>query len=108
MSAKTCIVTYRSLEGPAHVVEVTADSLYEAAALALAALRKSAFIDLEPGPASRLEVEVREPSVRHVVTVLQVRKWLESGSKNPSDAASKRRMAEALRPASAAPPAIRR
>jgi hypothetical protein len=69
--AKTCTVTYSDLDGASHSVEVPADSLYEAAALGLQAFRKAPFIDLNPGPASRLGVVVREPAVGHAVTMLR-------------------------------------
>lgn len=96
VASKTCRVTFRDLEGAAHTVEVVADSLYEAAGVALEAFRQAPFIDPNPGPATRLEVEVREPAVKHVVTVAQVRKWAESGSSDPRDGIRKKRLAEAL------------
>ena len=96
MALKTCLVTYQDLSGCRHSVEVSAESLYEAAGLALQAFRHAAFIDPDPGPASRLEVEVRGPAVRHVVTVLQVEKWAESGSTDPRDGLRKKRLAESL------------
>jgi hypothetical protein len=89
-------VTYRDLDGSAHTVVVEAASLYEAAGLALQAFRKADFIDLEPGPAARLEVEVQSPAVRHTVTVQQVRRWAQSGSSDPRDGLSKKRVWEAL------------
>jgi hypothetical protein len=93
---RTCQVTYQDAQGCRHSVEITAESLYEAAGLALDAFRQAPFIDPNPGPASRLEVEVREPAVRHVVTVLQVEKWAASGSTDPRDGIRKKRLAETL------------
>ena len=58
---KTCIVTFTDLEGSRHSVEVVADSLFEAAALALKAMAQAEFIEPNPGPASRLEIQVRPP-----------------------------------------------
>lgn len=96
VSAKSCRVTYRDLDRAAHTVEVTADTLYEAAGMALQAFRQASFIDPVPGPATRLEVEVTTPAVRHVVTVQQVRKWAEAGSTAPRDGIRHKRLAEAL------------
>lgn len=39
MQVRSCRVTIRDIEGIAHTVEVTASTLYEAVAQALAALR---------------------------------------------------------------------
>ena len=41
MSVRSCRVTIQDVEGVAHTVEVTAESLYEAVAQGLAALRRS-------------------------------------------------------------------
>jgi len=61
VGAKTCTVTLIDVRGVKHSVEVTAESVFEAAAMALAAMRHSAWLDT-PGRASRLEVVVSEPS----------------------------------------------
>lgn len=66
-------------EGVTHRVEVTAESLFEAAALALHAFKKDGWTDFV---ANVLEIEVREPVVKHQVTATQVRRWLDSA---PSD-----------------------
>jgi hypothetical protein len=51
---------------------------------------KAGFMNDSPGPATPLEVEVREPTVRHTVTLLQVQRWLEEGTTNPAMQARKR------------------
>lgn len=96
MPVQTCTVTFRDLEGTSHSVEVVAETLYEAAGLALQAFRQARFIDPDPGSATRLEVEVRSPAVRHTVTVNQLRKWATSGSSDPRDGIRKKRLAEVL------------
>lgn len=53
------LATSRSL---CHSVEVTAESLCEAGVMAVNVLRKAAWVEDAPGPATRLEIEVREPS----------------------------------------------
>lgn len=75
MSAKSCSVGLTDPQGIRHTVEVTAESLFEAAAIALAAFKKSGWTD-PVGSAARLEVEVRELPVRHTVSVLQIQRWL--------------------------------
>lgn len=96
VALKTCIVTFTDLEGSRHSVEVMADSLFEAAALALKAMAHAEFIDPNPGATSRLEIQVRPPLVTHSVTVGQVRRWIESGSTDPRLAIKKSRLAEML------------
>ena len=66
---RCCIVTLTDSRGIRHSVEVTAESLFEAGVLALAAFRKAGWVDEAPGLASRLEVEIREPSVKPTMTL---------------------------------------
>jgi hypothetical protein len=66
--------------------------VYEAACLAVRALRKAGFVDQQPGPASRFEVQVTEPVVTHEVTVGQVQRWLQLGSSNPMEEAKRKRL----------------
>jgi hypothetical protein len=44
MAVRSCRVTIQDLEGIAHTVEVTAETLYEAVAQRLAALRRSDWV----------------------------------------------------------------
>jgi hypothetical protein len=73
-------------------VRVEADSVYEAACLAIRALKKAAFLEQQPGPASKLEVEVSEGVVRHEVTVGQVQRWLSLVSNNPNEESKRKRL----------------
>ena len=93
---KTCIVSFTDLEGSRHSVAVVADSLFEAAALALKAMAQAEFIEPNPGSGSRFEIQVRPPVGTHTVTVGQVRRWIESGSSDPRVAIKKARLAELL------------
>jgi hypothetical protein len=93
---RPCQVTFQDLDGIRHTVTVEADSVYEACVLALRALKKAGFVDLQPGPASTLQVQVLEPSVTHHVSVGQVRRWLELGSTNPNEEAKRKRLKELL------------
>jgi hypothetical protein len=65
------------MSGAATSVELTANSLYEAAALSLAMFRKDGWT--EPvGQGTELEVLVSQPATKHVVTIAQVRRWREA------------------------------
>jgi hypothetical protein len=83
-----CIVSYLDTEGLRHTVQVEAGSLYEAAALAICTFRAH---QCEPGPASRLEVEIRS-SVVHTVTPKKLQEWLDGGAKTPKEAAIKQKL----------------
>jgi hypothetical protein len=91
-----CQVTFQDLDGVRHSVSVEADSVYEAACLAIRALKKSAFVEQQPGPASKFEVGVLEAVVTHEVTVGQVQRWLELSSTNPNEVNRKHRLREML------------
>ena len=60
------------------MVEVEAESLYEAPVLAIRMFRQH---DCEPGQAARLEVEVRS-SVTHTITPTRIYEWLNGGAKD--------------------------
>jgi hypothetical protein len=83
-----CIVSYIDTEGLRHTVEVEAESLYEAAVLAIRTFRQH---DCEPAQASKLEVEVRS-SLIHTITLLRVHEWLNGGAKTPKEAVMKERL----------------
>lgn len=96
MAVQTCSVTVTDISGIRHTVEVSAESLFEAAAQAIAIFRKAPWMD-EVGPATRLEVEVRNPSVRHAVTVMQIEKWVEAGRNAPAETVRRKKVADLLR-----------
>jgi len=83
-----CIVSYIDSEGLRHTVEVDAESLYEAAVLAIRTFRQH---DCAPGPSSSLEVEVRT-SVIHTITLRRIHQWLDIGARTPKEAVTKERL----------------
>jgi hypothetical protein len=66
------------------VVEVQAETLYEAAVLAVAALKGDGWTG-PMGPAMRLDVQVQSPVVTHSISLQQVQRWLEGATGSPSD-----------------------
>jgi hypothetical protein len=95
MSVQTCSVTLTDSRGVRHTVDVTAESLFEAAAHALAVFKRDGWTD-PVGPATRMEVEVRAPSVRHAVTVLQIERWLQGATSSPNERVRKDRLRQLL------------
>jgi hypothetical protein len=76
------MVTVRDGAGSRHRLQVTAETLYEAAALALKTLKASSWVQ-EVGPTKRIEVEVNEPVTKHTVTVTQLQRWAEASAITP-------------------------
>ena len=90
---KTCTVSFQDSGGVRHAVEVGAETLYEAAVLALKAFREH---DCAPGPGAHLDIEVKSPSVRHTLKAGKIEEWLTGGARSPSEAVEKRRLKELL------------
>jgi|SRR5579859_1809072 len=96
-TARTCLVSFTDSEGIQHAVEVSASTLYEAAALAIAEFRRCGFTDHAPGAATRLTVTVRAPATSHEVRMSKIEAWLQSGGRSPNEQALKVRLRELLR-----------
>jgi len=86
-------VSFEDSERIRHSVVVQADSLFEAAALALARFRGA---ELVVGPAAMFEVTVSEPVITHAIRMARVRDWLGSGGRTPKEQAVKSRLREML------------
>ena len=87
-----CVVSYLDVDGLRHTVEVQAESLYEAAAVAIKTFKSHSC---EPRGLHILEVEMRS-SVTHSLTVKKLHEWLKAGSKTPKEAATKEKLRELL------------
>lgn len=99
MPLRSCVVSFTAPSGIRHTVEVTAESLYEAAALGLSLLRKEEWS--EPiAPGTQLEVQVREPATIHTVSVMQIRKWCDGVAVSPDEVLKRQRVKAMLGPAS--------
>ena len=61
-------------------------------------------IRMVAGPATRIEIQVREPPVEHFLMYAQLTQWLNTGGRTPADASARRPMRRrALHPPCAAP-----
>jgi hypothetical protein len=81
--------------GVAHSVEVTAGSLYEAAALGLSLLRHDGSV-AQIAPGTKLDVQVREPATTHTVSVAQIRRWCDGVTVSPDEVLKRKRVRERL------------
>jgi hypothetical protein len=88
-----CIVSFVDTEGIRHTVEVEAESLFEAAVLAMKIFKQH---NCEPGPVTKLEIEIRS-AVTHTVTPKKIHEWLQGGAKSPKEAVMKDKLKGLLR-----------
>jgi hypothetical protein len=96
VAVKTCTVVIHDLNLTAHSLDVTAETLYEAIAQALAALHGDDWVgDIGKGLTS-VTVTVRHPEVTHVVKVQDFENWLNGGCKSPAETALKARLRQML------------
>jgi hypothetical protein len=82
MAPKTCTVSVTDGRGTRHSVEVLAEPLFEAAALGLKLPRDADWVDTL-GPMTRLQLQVRAPTVMHEVTIQQLQPWLDGAPISP-------------------------
>ena len=95
MPLRLCTVSFKSATGVRHGVDVEAETLYEAAGIGLARLKKDGWIEgLRSG--SRLEIQVREPSTIHSLTVQQLHRWIDGGTTSPAEVLRRARVKQLL------------
>ena len=91
VAVRACIVSFAGERGVQHQVEVTAETLYEAAALALSIFRTSEWAD-RIGPGTELHVTVKNPETTHRVTLDQIRRWCEGIAVSPNEVLKRQRV----------------
>jgi hypothetical protein len=89
------MVSFTGPSGLRHSVEVTAESIYEAAALGVAVLKNSGWSEAI-APGTELEVQVREPATSHRLTVQQIHRWCDGVTVSPDETMKKRRLKQLL------------
>jgi hypothetical protein len=90
---KLCVVSFKDSEGFRHAVEVVAESLYEAVAIAA---RNFADAGWPPTSGTQMDIEVRAPAVTHTITLNRVSAWVNGVAKSPKDKVLKDRLKELL------------
>ena len=63
----------------------------EAAVLAVKLFRADPWLE-RIGPATVLEVEIREPTTKHAISLQQVERWLAGATTNPNEASRKAKL----------------
>ena len=92
-----CRVSYLDSRNIEHSVDVTADSLFEAAAVAVRAFRDAALIDELPVAGTELRIAVLPLPVEHRVRLQRVEQWAQTGTvKSPVEMLRRERVRELL------------
>jgi hypothetical protein len=87
---RACTVSFKGASGIRHSTDVEAETLYEAAVMAVSRFRRDIWGEAVAA-GTALEVEVREPSTRHSLTLQQIERWLASPG-TPYEASKKAKM----------------
>jgi hypothetical protein len=77
--------------GHRHSLEVTAETLYEAVAQALAAFKSHEWVG-QIGRGHTITIRVQQPAMEHRVRILEFEKWLETNGKSPAEMILKSRL----------------
>src|ERR1039458_9725107 len=92
---RTCRVTIKDMEDVSHTVEVTAESLYEAVALGLSAIRGRDWVE-GLRDQFKVDVSVSEIPVHHSVEMKEFNSWLQRDGGAPRDLVQRKRARKIL------------
>ena len=77
MPLSRCRVAFTDSYGVVHAVEVQAESLYEAVAIAVVEFRQGDIITETPGPKTEFIVTVQRKPIEHRINMNHVSRWAE-------------------------------
>ena len=93
---RTCTVAVKDLRDVEHSIEVTAETLYEAIATALAALQQDNWVgDIGQG-FTTVTVVVQQPPVKHEVKMKDFVSWLGRQGRSPAEVILKQKLEKIL------------
>jgi hypothetical protein len=92
MPVRSCRVTIKDLDGVKHTVEVTAETLYEAVALGLVALRGNDWVMGIAQGLNSVQVSVVDIPIEHSVKIKDFHDWLERSTGAPSEISKRSRI----------------
>jgi hypothetical protein len=85
MPVRSCRVTIKDVDGVKHTVEVTAETLYEAVALGLVAMRGNDGVMGIAQDLNTVHVSVVDISIEHSVKIKDFHDWLERCTDAPRE-----------------------
>lgn len=88
---RSCKVSYRDQDGIRHSVDVTAETLYEAAVLGMKALQVPNWRKV---PSLVIDVTVKAPETTHTLKTGVISAWLSRTGRSPREQALKSRLLE--------------
>jgi hypothetical protein len=89
---RACKVTIRDLDGVSHTVDVTAETLYEAVALGMAAIRTDEWVTEIAQGLNPVTVQVTNVAVKHEVKLMDFTKWLDKDGGSPREVSDRKRI----------------
>jgi uncharacterized protein (UPF0210 family) len=93
---RTCTVSVRDVRDVEHSVEVTAETLYEAIATALATLKRDNWVGEIGQGFTTVSVLVQQPPVRHEVKMKDFVSWLGRQGRSPAEVILKQKLEKIL------------
>jgi hypothetical protein len=96
MPVRSCRVTIQDMDGISHTVEVTAATLYEAVAQALAAIRRNDWVAGIAHGLNVVKVSVADVRVEHEVKLMDFTKWVDRTGGSPREMSDRQRIRSIL------------
>jgi hypothetical protein len=93
---RTCTVAVKDVQDVEHSIEVTAETLYEAIATALAALQKDNWVGEIGQGFTTVSVVVQQPPVKHEVKMKDFVSWLGRQGRSPAEVVLKQKLEKIL------------
>jgi hypothetical protein len=93
---RTCIVAVKDVHDIEHSIEVTAETLYEAIATALAALRQDTWVGEIGQGLATVTVLVQQPPIKHEVKMKDFLSWLGRQGRSPAEVTLKQKLERIL------------
>ena len=96
MPLRTCTVAVKDLRDVEHSIEVSAETLYEAIATALAALQQDSWVGEIGQGFTTVTVLVQLPPVKHEVKMKDFLSWLNRQGRSPAEVILKQKLERML------------
>jgi hypothetical protein len=96
VALRTCIVVVTDVGDVQHSIEVTAETLYEAIATALAALQQDTWVGEIGRGFTTVTVVVQQPPVKHEVKIKDFVSWLGRQGRSPAEVTLKQKLERIL------------
>ena len=96
MALRTCTVAVKDLRDIEHSIEVSAETLYEAIATALAALQQDSWVGEIGQGFTTVTVIVQQPPVKHEVKMNDFVSWLRRQGRSPAEVLLKQKLEKIL------------